>query len=46
MAQLTGMAQAFDGDTSSVDSTALHTVGTRAFDASGNEYIYMLGVAS
>lgn len=46
MAQLTGHAQAFDGDTSSVDDSALHTVGTRAFDASGNEYIYLLGVAS
>lgn len=46
MAQLTGYAQAFDGNTSSVDSTALHTVGTRALDTDGNEYVYALGVAS
>jgi len=46
MANLTGGAQTFSGDTSVVDSTAQHTLGVRAKDASGNEYIYMLGVGS
>jgi len=29
-----------------VDSTALYTVGSKVMDKSGNEYIYLLGVAS
>lgn len=46
MAQLTGRAQIFSGDTSIVDTTLNHPLGTRAFDADGNEYIYLQGVAS
>lgn len=46
MAQLTGYVQLIDGDTTEVDSAARHKLGTRAFDTSGNEYIYLLGVAS
>jgi hypothetical protein len=46
MANLNGGAQAFSGDTSVVDSTAQHALGTRAKDASGNEYIYMQGIGS
>jgi len=46
MANLTGWAGAFDGDTSDVDTTARHPLGTRAMDSDGNEYIYLLGVAS
>lgn len=46
MAQLTGIAQILSGDTSVVDTSAQHTLGTRARDEAGNEYIYMLGVAS
>lgn len=46
MAQLTGASQIFEGDTSIVDTTARHALGTRAFDKDGNEYIYALGVAS
>lgn len=46
MAQLTTPAQLFDGDTSIVDTVAKHPLGTKAFDKSGNEYIYLLGVAS
>ena len=46
MANLTGYLQLFDGDTTSVDSSAVHTVGSRAFDTAGNEYMYAQGVAS
>ena len=46
MSKLTGYLQLFDGDTSSVDSSAVHTVGSRAFDTEGNEYVYLKGVAS
>lgn len=46
MAQLTGPKQLFEGDTTVVDSTAKHELGTKGVDASGNEYVYMLGVAS
>lgn len=47
MAQLVGEILAFaSGDTTVVDTTARVTVGTRAKDAAGNEYIYLKGVAS
>lgn len=46
MAALTGWAGSFHADTSIVDDSAQVTVGTRALDASGNEYVYLLGVAS
>lgn len=46
MAYLTGRAQIFEADTSTVDSTKQYALGTRAFDASGNEYIYLQGVAN
>ena len=46
MATLSGRAQIFSGDTSSVDSTLMHPLGTRACDTAGNEYIYLTGVAS
>lgn len=44
MAQLTGTITY--GDTSIVDTSAQLTVGTRAKDVNGNEYIYLAGVAS
>lgn len=46
MANLTGPAQVFAGDTSEVDSSAQHQVGTKAFDTDGNEYVYLKGVAN
>lgn len=46
MASLTGYMQVFAGDTTVVDTELKHTLGTRAFDTSGNEYIYLTGVAS
>lgn len=46
MALLTGGARVFEADTSTLDSTAQHSVGIRAMDSSGNEYVYGLGVAS
>ena len=46
MAALTGPVQTFDADTSTVDSTKRHPLGTRALDTDGNEYIYLQGVAS
>jgi len=46
MADLTGRTQIFSGNTSSVDTVLQHQLGTRAFDADGNEYIYMQGVGS
>jgi len=47
MPQLTGRTQIFAGDTDVVDATTpVHPVGTRAFDTDGNEYIYLLGVAT
>jgi len=46
MADLTGRVQIFSGDTSVVDTTLKHALGTRAFDANANEYIYLKGVAS
>lgn len=35
-----------DGDTADVDTVQKHPLGTRARDASNNEYIYLAGVAS
>lgn len=46
MASLTGYAQSFESDTSTIDTSAQYKLGTRAVDANGNEYIYLLGVAS
>lgn len=46
MAYLTGRTEAFTGDTSIVDDSAVTKLGTRAFDTAGNEYIYLLGVAN
>lgn len=46
MAELTGYTQTFDSDTTTVDDSARHPLGTRAFDTAGNEYIYLKGVAS
>lgn len=46
MANLTGGAQTFHGDTSVVDSSQQVTLGTRARDEQGNEYIYLKGVGS
>ena len=46
MANLTGYSQTFDSNTSTVDATAKTKILTRAFDPSGNEYIYLNGVAS
>ena len=47
MAQLIGHRMAVIGDTADIHLlTARNTVGTRAFDGAGNEYIYMQGVAS
>lgn len=46
MANLTGTPQSFVGDTSIVDATQIEILGKRGWDASGNEYIYLKGVAS
>lgn len=46
MAYLGNQPVALEGDTSNVDTTQKHPVGTRAYDKSGNEYIYCAGVAS
>ena len=46
MANLTGYSQTFDSDTTTVDTSAKTTILTRAFDAAGNEYIYLNGCAS
>lgn len=46
MADLTGRARVFEANTSTLDTTAQHSVGIKAEDSSGNEYIYGLGVAS
>lgn len=46
MATLTAPAQAFHGDTSKVDTSQQVTLGTRAQDTTGGEYIYLKGVAS
>jgi len=46
MAQLTGPTQVHHGDTTVVDTTLKHALGTRVWDKDGNEYIYLKGVAS
>lgn len=46
MSSLHGYPTSFEGDTTSIHTAALNTLGTRAFDKDGNEYIYLLGVAS
>lgn len=46
MAALTGPNSVFVGDTTNVDSSALNTVGSKAFDLSGNEYLYLKGIGS
>jgi len=47
MAYLTSkVGKIYAGDTSIVDTSAKHQVGTRAIDSDGNEYIYLQGVAS
>ncbi len=46
MPALTSSAQAFNGDTSVVDSTQRHAYGTRAKDANSNEYVYLKGITS
>lgn len=46
MANLTGFTGIFAGDTSVIDTTLKHSLGTRARDVNGNEYIYLQGVAS
>lgn len=47
MAQLTGQGPiGHHADTSTVDTSAKVAVGTRVRDVSGNEYIYLQGVAS
>ena len=46
MANLTSAPEVFSGDTAQVDTTKQYTLGTKAFDSSGNEYIYMQGVTS
>lgn len=46
MASLTGRPQVMGGDTAQIDTTLKQPLGSRAFDADGNEYIYLKGVAS
>jgi hypothetical protein len=46
MAQLSAAPILFVGDTSAVHSSAKQTLGTKAVDTLGNQYIYLLGVAS
>ena len=46
MAQLTGNPGIVNSDTSVVDTTQRHTLGTRAWDKDGNEYVYLQGVVS
>lgn len=46
MAKLTGTPSVFVGDTSSVFDSAEFTVGQRGYDANGNEYIFLQGVAN
>ena len=46
MAGLTGYTKVFAGDTTDVDTALKCPLGTRAYDANGNEYIYLTGVAS
>lgn len=46
MAELTGTAQVFHGNTTIVDTTQKAELGTRAWDSNGNEFIYLQGVGS
>ena len=46
MTSITGNARTFDGDTTSVHDEARNPLLARSFDAQGNEYIYLQGVAS
>lgn len=46
MPQLYAPSPAFDGNTANVDTVLKNALGTRAFDADGNEYIYLTGVAA
>ncbi len=46
MANLTGYTGIFAGDTSIIDTTLKHPLGTRAKDTDGNEYIYLTGIGS
>lgn len=46
MADLTGPTQAFHGNTTIVDTVRQHKLGTKGFDNSGNEYIYLQGIAA
>ncbi len=46
MATLTGYTKMFSGSTTKIDTILMHELGTRSFDANGNEYIYLTGVIS
>lgn len=46
MAELHGHAQIFHSKTSTIDTTRSASLGLRGVDGSGNEYIYLQGVAS
>lgn len=46
MASLTGAVQIFASDTSIIDTTLNHPLGTKARDENGNEYIYLTGIGS
>lgn len=46
MPNLTGYKQVFHGITSAVDTSAQVPVGSRAYDTSGGEWIYIRGTAS
>lgn len=46
MPNLRGLPEVFHGDTITVDTSELVPVGTRGFDGSGNEFIYLQGTAS
>jgi len=46
MANLTGSPQVFHSNTDTIDDSQKVALGTRGFDTSGNEYIYLQGVGS
>lgn len=46
MPNLSGHIQITAGDTSVIDTVQQHTLGMRAMDIDGNEFIYLQGVAS
>jgi hypothetical protein len=46
MAQLSGSPQVFHSSTTDADSSAQVALGTHAFDANGNQYVYLRGTAS